>query len=351
MHLILMGTGTSHGIPVIGCTCAVCTSRNKKDKRYRCSAYLTNRGEEKKYTHFVPTDIVIDTGPEFRIQALTYKINRLDAVLLTHSHADHLHGLDDLRIFSFVKPPKGHDICEPHGQAMQHDNMTQHDTAPQHDTAAVSAGNIALSERNYCGQDMNPLPIYTNPTAIEDIKYRFAYVFTQAKEGGGKPKLAMNDCTLITPDNPLVIHSVSILPVPLLHGSLEDSGWLMSEVQTDGKKHSIAYLTDCSEVPDSSIKLILENAGILDHLVIDGLREKPHSTHFSFDEALACAEKIGAKHTWFTHICHNMSHRDIEKYVAMRISNYPVLDAIVSQGGSVGPAWDGLELTVKPVKE
>src|SRR5574344_3024223 len=104
MHLILMGTGTSHGIPVIGCTCAVCTSRNKKDKRYRCSAYLTNRGEEKKYTHFVPTDIVIDTGPEFRIQALLYHIRRLDAVLLTHSHADHLHGLDDLRIFSFVKP-------------------------------------------------------------------------------------------------------------------------------------------------------------------------------------------------------------------------------------------------------
>src|SRR5574344_2853389 len=98
MQMILMGTGTSHGIPVIGCGCKVCTSRDKKDKRFRCSAYITSGDSVSR------TDIVIDTGPEFRMQALKYRIRRLDAVLLTHSHADHLHGLDALRIFSFVKP-------------------------------------------------------------------------------------------------------------------------------------------------------------------------------------------------------------------------------------------------------
>src|SRR5574344_302177 len=103
MQMILMGTGTSHGIPVIGCGCKVCTSRDKKDKRFRCSAYITSGDTSNKSTG-TRTDIVIDTGPEFRMQALQYHIRRLDAVLLTHSHADHLHGLDDLRIFSFVKP-------------------------------------------------------------------------------------------------------------------------------------------------------------------------------------------------------------------------------------------------------
>lgn len=329
-----MGTGTSHGIPVIGCTCAVCRSHDKKDKRLRCSVYLTNRGEERKYTSFKPTDVVIDTGPEFRIQALQYMIKRLDAVLLTHSHADHLHGLDDLRIFSFVKPPKGHDTKA--GDA----------PAPHADDLALSAdcGCCAQSERTYSGQDMKPLPIYANSNTIADVKNRFDYVFSPTKEGGGKPKLDMEDCASYTPEHPLVINTVSILPVPILHGTLNDSGWLMTEVQCDGKKHSIAYLTDCSFVPEHSIKLILENAGILDHLVIDGLRKRPHSTHFSFDEALACADKLGAKHTWLTHICHDMKHRDIVSYIAGQLVNYPVLQSIVEQGGTVGPAWDGLEI-------
>ena len=91
MKLLLLGTGTSHGVPVIGCDCAVCNSTDKKDKRFRASALFTTAAG---------TNILIDVGPDFRMQALEHKINKLDMVLLTHSHADHLHGLDDLRIFS-----------------------------------------------------------------------------------------------------------------------------------------------------------------------------------------------------------------------------------------------------------
>ena len=341
--MILMGTGTSHGIPVIGCECKVCTSRDKKDKRFRCSAYITSgdTSEKKKRTseNSIPrTDIVIDTGPEFRMQALKYHIRRLDAVLLTHSHADHLHGLDDLRIFSFVKPKE----CAADKQALA-DRANACPGAGQGDVSC--AGQVA---NPYFKADMKPLPIYANSNTIADVKNRFDYVFHEVKQGGGKPQLDMCDCAPFTPEAPLVINTLQILPVPLLHGTLQDSGWLISEIESDGKKHSFAYLTDCSCVPEASIKLILEQAGILDHLVIDGLRVKPHSTHFSFNEALSCAEKIGAKHTWLTHICHDKSHRDIEKYVKQQLHLYPVLESIVAQGGTVGPAWDGL--TLRPDK-
>lgn len=360
MQMILMGTGTSHGIPVIGCECKVCTSRDKKDKRFRCSAYITsgdvsdnklkhifakgskslNDGDENRMQS-PHTDIVIDTGPEFRILALKYKIRRLDAVLLTHSHADHLHGLDDLRIFSFTKPKEcqaDKDALSKRASACGNPELVSSGMGDTTGTSQVS--------NPYYNPDMEPLPIYANSNTIADVKNRFDYVFHEVKQGGGKPKLDMRDCAPFTPEHPLVIHTVRILPVPLLHGTLNDSGWLISEVQADGNRHSIAYLTDCSYVPDDSIKLILEQAGILDHLVIDGLRVKPHSTHFSFDEALTCAEKLGAKHTWLTHICHDKSHRDIEKYVKEQLHLYPVLESIVQQGGSVGPAWDGLVLTV-----
>ena len=368
MQMILMGTGTSHGIPVIGCGCKVCTSRDKKDKRFRCSAYITSgdTSEKKKRTSensISRTDIVIDTGPEFRMQALKYHIRRLDAVLLTHSHADHLHGLDDLRIFSFVKPKE----CAADKQALADranacpgaDDSSGGQAVSSACHAAISPDNVAGAGQGdmscaghvanpYFKADMKPLPIYANSTTIADVKNRFDYVFHEVKQGGGKPQLDMCDCAPFTPEAPLVINTLQILPVPLLHGTLQDSGWLISEVESDGKKHSFAYLTDCSCVPEASIKLILEQAGILDHLVIDGLRVKPHSTHFSFNEALSCAEKIGAKHTWLTHICHDKSHRDIEKYVKQQLHSYPVLESIVAQGGTVGPAWDGL--TLKPDK-
>ncbi len=299
MKMILMGTGTSHGVPVIGCGCAVCRSTDPRDTRFRCSAYIAS-----------PARIVIDTGPEFRLQAIRYGITGLDAVLLTHSHADHLHGLDDIRIFS-------------HTQSS--------DANPANPRSLETEG--------------KGIPIYANPACIRDVRFRFDYVFKDVQLGGGKPKLDMKDNSAFTPGSPLVIQGLEILPVPLLHGSLDDSGYLLTETcHQDGRRHSIAYLTDLSSIPEESVNLIKENAGILNHLIVDAIRIKPHSTHFCFNDALALAEKLQAKHTWFIHLTHDLSHVQVEGFIASSLRNYPALLRIVREGGSVAPAYDGLVL-------
>lgn len=198
MKMILTGTGTSHGIPVIGCGCNVCRSSDPRDNRLRCSAFLES-----------PVNILVDVGPEFRIQALKYKINKLDAVFITHSHADHLHGIDDLRVFSHTKAldPAHPDNKETEGEGLR---------------------------------------IYTTTHAEHDIRHRFDYIFTPMKEGGGKPKIQIMSAENISEKNPLFINGIEILPVMLKHGHLDDLGLLFSEEGQDGKKHSIAYLTDCS---------------------------------------------------------------------------------------------------------
>jgi len=302
-----MGTGTSHGMPVIACHCHGCTSHDKKDKRLRCSAYICNREKGRKTTR-----IVIDTGPEFRIQALKYKIPALNAVLLTHSHADHLDGLDDLRVFSHTK------FCSDCKSEM-----------------------AAYPETGGRG-----LPIYTNGDTIADVKNRFDYVFKTTQVGGGKPKLALIDCVLYSGGKPLMIGSISVIPVPMLHGELKTTGWLLVCTGKDGKKHSAAYLTDCNYISPESVSLIKEYGGIIDHVVIDGLREKPHSTHCSFAQAMTYADQIQGTHTWFTHICHDSRHVEIIEYIKNHLDLYPSLKRIVCGGGSVEPAYDGLVLKI-----
>lgn len=296
MKLTFLGTGTSHGIPVIACNCRVCRSLNKKDKRNRCSAYVvTNDGHH----------ILIDIGPEFRIQALKYGVKKVDEVLLTHSHADHLHGIDDLRIFS----------CE----------MWKKPDDPN-------------SLEKFCAP---PIPIYTNKNTLEDLKVRFGYFFNTVTEGGGHARVELK-----LADGNFEIGDVTVTPIPMMHGHLETVGWLLSEpkvenvgekVSADGRQ-SIAYLTDCSFISDESIELIHKNCGNLVHLVIDGLRIKNHSTHFSYLQAMEVAERIGARHVWFTHMTHNSSHREYKAYVKAHLKEFPGL----CRAKSVGPAWDGL---------
>ena len=296
MKMILTGTGTSHGIPVIGCSCNVCRSSDSRDNRLRCSAFLEP-----------PANILVDVGPEFRIQALKYKINKLDAVFITHSHADHLHGIDDLRVFSHTKAldPAHPDNKETEGEGLR---------------------------------------IYTTTHAEHDIRHRFDYIFTPMKEGGGKPKIQIMSAENISEKNPLFINGIEILPVMLKHGHLDDLGLLFSEKGQDGKKHSIAYLTDCSFVPENSIELVKNNSGILEHLVIDGLRLEPHSTHFSFEQALEAAQKMNPRNVYLTHITHNMSHVQIEDYVKSILWKFPLLKKNTENGFYIGPAYDGLEL-------
>lgn len=280
MKLTFLGTGTSHGIPVIACDCSVCKSNNQKDKRNRASVYLQT--DDNKF-------ILVDIGPEFRIQAITYDVKKIDALLLTHSHADHLHGIDDLRIFS--------------------------------------ADCFMRSNKNSKIVDAPPIPVYTNERTIKDVEVRFAYFFHHAKEGGGHAKVELHNAT-----ESFMIGSTKITPIPMEHGSTKTCGWLFT---SNGK--SIAYLTDCSFISEDSFKLINDNKAELEHLIIDGLRIKEHSTHFSFLQALEAANKIGANNVWLTHLTHHHSHEETNAYIMENLSKFPNLTKAQA-------AWDGLIL-------
>ncbi|MBQ9630749.1 MAG: MBL fold metallo-hydrolase [Treponema sp.] len=352
MQMIILGSGTSHGVPVIGCECEVCKSSDSKDKRNRCSAYVIFSDEqklcEKDYR------ILVDCGPEFRLQALTHNIKRLDAVLLTHAHIDHCAGLDDLRVFSHTKSEDS--FFENH-ECMK---KTEKDGC-----MAISTSNANFGHTN------SGLCVYGNSQALRSIRKNFSYIFEETQLGGGKPKLRLVDWAKLesTRESECVTEGknvkkiegarlsyklfkdkslntykeLSIMPIPIMHGRLPCCGYLFCESDSSAVR-SIVYLTDCSIVPDSSVDILKKIGGRIEHLVIDALRERQHPTHFSYSEALMLAEKIGARHTWFTHICHDKSHSQIREYCKQNLKNYPHLANIVQNGGSVEPAYDGLVL-------
>jgi phosphoribosyl 1,2-cyclic phosphate phosphodiesterase len=229
--IIFLGTGTSHGVPSIGCKCETCLSKDPKDNRLR-SSILLERNDKK---------IIIDTGPELRIQALRADLSHLDAVLYTHTHADHLNGIDDLRSF------------------------TNRET---------------------------PLPLYGDKKTIEEITSRFSYIFKGTINNTIIPNLSAN---ILNPFEKYNIAGFEITPLIVNHGKLEIFGY---------KIFNMAYLTDCNSLNKESYKH-LKN---LDLLVLDALQHWPHKTHFTLEQAIEEARKIGAKKTLFTHIAHGIKH-------------------------------------------
>lgn len=159
MHVTFLGTGTSHGIPVIGCRCEVCTSTDARNRRTRSSVWLHDRSRS----------LLIDTAPEFRLQAVSAGLSRLDAVLYTHTHADHLHGLDDVRPLSVRRP----------------------------------------------------VPVYGTGPTVRELVRRFPYVFQLTQEGGGKPRLTLHEIDR----HPFRASGFTVVPVPLLHGLLPVLGF------------------------------------------------------------------------------------------------------------------------------
>ena len=196
------------------------------------------------------TRALIDTGPEFRLQALRAGISRLDALFLTHAHADHIHGLDDIRPLS-------------RGQ---------------------------------------PIPVYGSKTTIAEFRERFAYIFRKTQQGGGKPHI---ETCVVKAGKTVEAGELSFTPIPVKHGKLEIFGWKVCE-----NDRSAVYLTDTSFIGKEAFQ-IMEKPALL---VIGALRKRPHETHFNFDQALTAALRIGAERTCLTHICHEHSHREIEAY-------------------------------------
>ena len=234
MKVTVLGSGTSHGVPAIGCDCAICTSPDPKDKRTRPSIYLrTNE-----------TAILVDTSTDLRMQALVNDVRRVDAILFTHSHADHVMGLDDVRRYNQMQ--KG------------------------------------------------AIPCYANADTLANLRQMFAYVFNPPKQiGGGLPELVLREI-----DGPFTIGDLRIVPIALWHGKLPILGFRIG---------AFAYLTDCNRIPDESWPLLTADGGVR-VMILERLRHRPHSTHFSVGEAVQVAQKLGVERTYLTHISHDLAH-------------------------------------------
>jgi phosphoribosyl 1,2-cyclic phosphate phosphodiesterase len=229
--LTVLGSGTSMGVPTIGCDCAVCRSSDPRDRRTRPSVLIEYNGRS----------VLIDTTPDFREQAIRENIRSLDAVLYTHTHADHLLGIDDLRPLSFLHKP-------------------------------------------------NKLPLYARPDAAEFIRNMFGYIFDANYKFGGLPQVELKPI-----NGSLELFGARFEPIVLIHGDAEIFGFRFG---------SAAYLTDHSEIPESSLSK-LEG---LDVLFLDALRYKPHPTHSTVEHSLHTVERLKPRRAFFTHICHDLPH-------------------------------------------
>ncbi|MGB7158757.1 MAG: MBL fold metallo-hydrolase [Tepidisphaeraceae bacterium] len=242
IELLFLGTGTSAGIPMIGCHCPTCTSPDPRDKRTRPSVVISYGPADGRTTR-----VLVDTTPELRLQCVAHGVDRVDALVYTHAHADHIMGLDDVRRFNAIKG--------------------------------------------------GPLDVWTDARTFETLSRCFGYAFKAPSPETTlfRPHLIHRDIT-----GPFGIDGVTWTPVPLFHGDMPILGFRVG---------NLAYCTDVSRIPAESFAL-LEG---LDVLVLDALQWKKHATHFSVEEAMEAAGRIGAKQTLFTHIAHALAHEETNK--------------------------------------
>jgi phosphoribosyl 1,2-cyclic phosphate phosphodiesterase len=237
IEVVILGSGTSHGVPMIGCRCSVCTSCDPRDKRTRPSIFVRVGG----------TQILVDAAPELRLQCLTHGIDAVDALLLTHHHADHVAGLDDVRRFNWI------------------------------------------SKRS--------MPCYGTPRTLAGVRQMFAYAFEAAPDSPhSRPQIEL----LPIDRDPFRVGEATVVPIPLFHGPMPVLGFRFGR---------FAYCTDCSTIPPESFRLL----NGLDVLILDALRPDPHPTHLSVSQAVAMAQRIGARRTFFTHMAHQLGHAETNR--------------------------------------
>ena len=274
MKFKFLGTGTSVGVPQIGCDCKVCTSSDPRDKRCRCGAYVTSGDKA----------FLIDTPPEMRLQCVRFGVKKVDAVLLTHAHMDHVAAFDDLRRFNTIN---GKRIPWPE------------------------------SELGYRVEG-KPLQCYASSATISKMHEIFPYICAAPKNTNGlfRPMIEF-----LPNEQPFTIGLARIAAFEVEH-AFPCSGYLIEEC---GKR--LGYISDCHDIPQSAIEL-LKGADVL---VLNCLRKRFHPTHMNLERSLDYVARIAPKKTYFVHMCHDFLHTEWLNML---------------KGMDIEPAYDGLELDI-----
>lgn len=278
MRFRFLGTGTSVGVPQIGCGCPVCRSTDPRDKRRRCGAYVvTSSGEA----------FLIDTPPEMREACLEYKISKVDAILLTHAHMDHIAGFDDVRRFNTIN---GETIpCDP---------------------AEPGANGRRF---RVVGKT---LPCYALPETIAQMHQVFPYIGIK----GGEKGLFRPQVEFRSNLDPFPIGSCRITAFRVEHG-FPCAGYLLEE-----DPFRLGYISDCHELSTSVVELLSN----VDILVLNCLREREHPTHLSLARSLGYIDKISPKKAYLIHMCHDLTHEELSQKL---------------KGTCAEAAFDGLEFS------
>ena len=245
MEILILGSGTSHGVPMIGCECDVCRSPNPRNRRFRPSILVRHGGKA----------ILVDTTPELRMQALTYDVRQVDAVLFTHTHADHIMGLDDLRRFN------------------------------------------DLSRQE--------MPVFGDDETLADIRRIFNYIFRETQAGGGKPRL-----TLHAVERDFELFGLRVRSFYVLHGTLPVLAY-----RFDDGDRGVAYVTDVSTIPPESLDLMRG----LDVLILDAVRFEPHATHFGLYQALDVIAEVQPRQAYLTHLSHHFDHDRVNAQIPTNV--------------------------------
>ncbi len=240
MEVIFLGTGTSQGVPMIACDCPVCTSKDPRNKRTRASIHVVMDG----------LHVQVDAAPEFRLQCIRENIRALDLFILTHGHADHISGMDDLRRF-----------CDLLGG--------------------------------------NALTVYSTDEGMGRVLAIYPYAMSDKPISVGYAAFKLVDMPSVL-DLPQGTIQSTLLP----HGGVNTLGLVFTE-RSSGRK--FAYYTDCKRVPREALELAKGAHAV----VLDGLRPLPHPSHMSIPEAVETARTIGAPQTWLTHLTHLNDHAEL----------------------------------------
>ncbi|MDB4948198.1 MAG: Phosphoribosyl 1,2-cyclic phosphate phosphodiesterase [Gemmatimonadetes bacterium] len=260
MRLRFLGTGTSFGVPVIGCGCAVCASPDLRDKRTR-HAVLLEEDDGRR--------VLVDTPPELRLQLVGADVRHVDAVWYTHCHADHVHGVDDLRAFSVLR--------------------------------------------------REVLPVYGSEECVRVLGSRFDYVFDdriRPIEGTTKPEAFLVPFRAY---EPVDVAGFAMLPLPVPHGHVEAFGFRVG---------GLGYITDAKSLPRRTFDALLGVRTLVLNALWFG---EPHPTHFTVEEAVEVAQRIGAERTFLTHLSHRVGHRELEERLPPGI--FPAYDGLVVEVG------------------